>query len=70
MMQKSLTTYVAIVCFMCFICLVRILQVFHVDVAKVDQDILFVCCISNERFECSMQHEVNVAAGFFLIINC
>ena len=61
-------------------CCNRMFQVFHmfgknitsvhVDIAKVDLDILSVCCISNEIFECSMQYEVNVAAGFFLIINC
>ena len=59
MMQKSLTTHVAIVCFKCFICLVRILQVFHVDVAKVDQDVLSECFIFNERYECSIQHETD-----------
>ena len=66
-MLRSLTTHIAIVCFKCII---KILQVFYVDVAKVDLDVLSGCCIFNEKFECSMQYEVNVAAGFFLIINC
>ena len=51
---------------------------FYVDVAKVDLDIVMLhmfythvknilsrCCIFNERFEYSMQHETDVAADFF-----
>ena len=44
-------------------------MLFYVDVAKVDLDILSKYCIFNERFEFSMQHETDVAADFFLIIN-
>jgi len=47
----------------------KMLQVFHVNNIKVDLDILFRCCIFKKRFECSMNHEIHVAAVFFLIIN-
>ena len=40
------------------------LHIFYPRVASV----LCRCCIFNERFECSMQYETYVAAGFFLII--
>ena len=54
---------------------------FHVDVAKVDLDVAMLhmflritsvlseCYILNEMFECTTQHETNVAVFFFLIIN-
>ena len=45
--------------------MIKILQVFYVDVAKVDLDVLSRCCIFNEGFECFMQHEADVAAVFY-----
>ena len=49
------------------------------DVLKLDLNITYIfthvatvlsgCCIFDERFECSMQHEIDVVADFFLIIN-
>ena len=54
------------------------LQVFRADVVKADLDVVFLhfvasvlsgCCVFNERFKCPMQHEIDVAADFFLIIN-
>jgi len=61
------------------------LSLLHVDVAKVDLDVVLLyllqvfyldvasvlsgCCVFNARFECAMQHETDVAAGFFLVIN-
>ena len=65
--RRSLTIHVALICFKCFRWFIRML--FYVDVAKVDLDILSKYCIFNERFEFSMQHETDVAADFFLIIN-
>ena len=57
------------------------LQVFYADVIKIDLDVAMLhvfhthvvivlsgCFIFNERFECSMQHEIDVAAKVFLII--
>nr|TKW05443.1 hypothetical protein SEVIR_7G175900v2 [Setaria viridis] len=40
---------------------VAMLHMFHAHVASV----LSGCCTFNERFECSMQHDTDVAAGFF-----
>ena len=40
---------------------VAMLHIFHTHVASV----LSECCIFNKRFECSLQHETDVAAGFF-----
>ena len=58
------------------------LQVFLTNITKIDLDVAMLhvfhthvvivlsgCFIFNERFECSMQHETDVAADFFLIIN-
>ena len=58
------------------------LQVFHADVPKVDLDVtmlnvfhthtasvLSVCCILSRDLECSMQHETDVVAVFFLAID-
>ena len=55
---------------------------FHVKVAKVDLEIailhifytniacvLFVYCIFDEKFEYSMQYEIDIAVEFLLIIN-
>ena len=42
--------YVSSVCSICFNCFIRILQVFHLDVAKVDQNVayaamvVYLCC--------------------------
>jgi len=45
------------------------LQVFYANIAKVDvamlRCVLSACYIFDERFECSMQHETDVAADFF-----
>jgi len=53
------------------------LQVFHMDVAKVDLDVTMLQAFhmdvasvldgafSSRDSECSMQHEIDVAAGFF-----
>lgn len=45
-------------CMQCSICSKRLLQVFDPDVA-----------FSSKDFECSMQHETYLMAGFFLIVN-
>ena len=58
--------HVAIVYFKYFICFIRMLQVFHVDVAKVDLDVLSECFIFKKRFEYFIKHQTNVAAEFFL----
>jgi hypothetical protein len=34
--------HVAIVCFKCFRCFIRMLQMFHLDVAKIDLDVVCV----------------------------
>ena len=63
----------------------EMLQVFHAHVAKADLNVALLhlvasvlsgcckclsrCCAFNEIFKCTMQHETDVAAGFFLIIN-
>jgi len=35
--------------------------VFYLDVTSA----LFGCCVFNERFDCSMQHKIDVAVVFF-----
>ena len=41
------------------------LQMFYLDIARVQ----FGRCTFNERFECPMQHEIDVAVSFFFVIN-
>ena len=40
---------------------VAMLHMFYIHIVKV----LSGCCIFDESFDCSMQHETNIAAGFF-----
>jgi hypothetical protein len=47
--------YIASVCFKCFICLKGVLQVFHIDVAKVDQDVAHVAMAIHVCFKCRFQ---------------
>jgi hypothetical protein len=37
--------HVVVACFKCFRCFIYILQVSHMDVAKVDQDIVYVAMV-------------------------
>jgi hypothetical protein len=39
----GLYTYISSVCSKCFICFKRTLQVFHLDVAKQDRDVAYIC---------------------------
>jgi hypothetical protein len=41
-----LKMHVASVCFKCFRCFRGMLQVFHLDVAKLDRDVLYVASVS------------------------
>jgi hypothetical protein len=43
-------TYVSIVCSNCFICLRRMLQVFHLDIAKVDLNVAYICMVASLCF--------------------
>jgi hypothetical protein len=54
--------------FKCFVDVAKrimMLRMFHARGSSVS----FECCIFNKAFECSSQHEVDVAAGFSPFIN-
>jgi len=44
---QRLYTYVSSVCSDCFICFRHMLQVFHLDVAKVDLDAVYICMVAS-----------------------
>jgi hypothetical protein len=51
----ALKAHVASICFKCFRCFRGVLQVFHINIAKVDQDVAHVAMTIHVCFKCRFQ---------------